>query len=64
MGLLFVARPGLMVEEPQVLPLLAAQLAPAAPLAHKQRVLQNLIDLLKAEEEGLVARQKGVSECQ
>jgi len=39
--------------------------APPSPcagslLAHKARVLQNLIDLLKAEEEGMVTRQRQV----
>lgn len=50
---------------PHVRPLLTSvyvHTAPpaASPVAHKARVLQNLIDLLKAEEEGLVVRQKQV----
>jgi len=35
----------------------------ASLLVHKSRVLQNLLDLLKAEEEGLVVRQKKVGSC-
>lgn len=59
--MLFIARPELMVEERQVMNVLQAALDPAAPYGLKSRALANLTELLRAEEDGLMLRQRSVS---
>lgn len=61
LGLLFIARPSLMVDVKIVTPILTEALAPSAPSGIKMRCLANLADLLRAEEESLLLRQKEVS---
>lgn len=60
MGCLFTARPSLMLAVPEVLQLLEGALDPTSPVGFKHRVLTSLLELLRAEEEGLVTRQRMV----
>lgn len=47
-GLLFVARPAMMLQ-PSAAPAVKGALAPGAPAAFKTRALANLLELLKVE---------------
>ena len=73
MGLLFIPRPDLMLAEPAVMPLMEGALEPCSSTSGtggmsgcsdhegvKRRVLGNLVELLRAEEEGMAERQAQV----
>ena len=75
MGLLFIPRPDLMLAEPAVMPLMEGALEPCSSTSGtggmsgcsdhegvKRRVLGNLVELLRAEEEGMAERQAQVGE--
>lgn len=57
MGFIFIARPALAVDVREVQPILAGALEPRAPASLKCRCLTSLTELLRVEEDAMLARQ-------
>ncbi|KAL3141175.1 hypothetical protein ABBQ38_003518 [Trebouxia sp. C0009 RCD-2024] len=62
LGLLFVAHPAALLE-PAAVAAMQQALQPSAPIPLKLKVLSNLLELLKSEEEGLKVKQGETSEA-
>ncbi len=56
--MLLVAKPELMNESEDALAILSEALGHQAPVLLRTRALSNLVELLRAEEEGMVAKQQ------
>eukprot|EP00798_Chlamydomonas_sp_ICE-L_P003395 gene3395-13435_t len=61
LGLLVVSCPELMVD---LVPVINSALQPSAPAAIKNRMLTNLVELLRAEEDGMFSRQRVAEEIE